>query len=375
MATKRDYYEILGVSRSADDREIKKAYRKIAMESHPDRNPGDAKAEETFKEAAEAYGVLSDADKKAAYDRYGHDAFRQGGGPNIDPNDIFSSFSDIFAEMFGGGGGRSRDPNAPSRGEDLQLTLRVPFEFAVHGGSEPVTIPRTRTCKTCDGNGARPGTSPAKCTACGGRGQVILQQGLFRVQTTCNRCRGRGVVIEHPCTTCHGSGEEKYSDKVTIKVPAGVETGTRLRMSGQGNGGRRGGESGDLYIVLQVEPSDLFERDGADLHLPCEVDFTQAALGGTVAIPTTEGTREVPIAPGTQHGDRYTLRGAGLKRVNRDSRGDLVVHFQLRVPKELTERQRELLRQLAEENGVEVARHHEGFFARLAKMFSPSADS
>lgn len=379
MTTARDYYQILGVPRSADDQELKKAYRKIARENHPDHNPGDAKAEELFKQATEAYSVLSDGEKRPMYDRLGHDAFRQGGGgpgPGFDPNDIFSNFGDIFAEMFGGGGfgGRQRDPSAPARGDDLQKRLQVPFEYAVHGGTATVKVPRSRRCTTCDGSGAKSGTRPASCTQCGGRGQVVLQQGLFRVQTACPRCKGRGTVIEHPCTTCKGSTEETIVHEVNVKVPPGVETGHRLRLSGNGNHGRNGGPAGDLYILLEVEPSDVFEREGANLHLPCDIDFTQAALGGTVEIPTTDGTREVTIAAGTQHGQTHLLRGVGLRHVNRDARGDLIVHFQIKVPRDLSTRQRELLTQLAEENGAKVKAAHAGLFSKLASIFSNGAE-
>ncbi len=373
MATRRDYYEVLGVSKDVDEKELKKAYRKIAMDNHPDRNPGNAEAEERFKAAAEAYAILSDPEKRATYDRFGHDAFSGGGGgAGFDPNDIFSNFGDIFSELFGGGGfGGRRNPNAPSAGEDLQMTLRVPFEFAVHGGQTPVSVPRTHTCDTCSGSGAKEGSSPRTCSQCNGSGVMLLQQGLFRVQTTCNRCRGQGTFIEDKCGTCNGAGSVRKTEEVVVKVPAGVDSGMRLRIAGKGNAGRKGGPAGNLYIVLDVAQSELFERDGADILMPYTVDFTQAALGAEVEIPTIDGKTTIRIKPGTQHGDQTRIPGAGLQYVNRkDRRGDFHVEFRIEVPRDLNARQRELLTELAEVNQVKVKQRHEGLFNRLFSFFS-----
>jgi molecular chaperone DnaJ len=373
MATRRDYYEVLGVSRDVDEKELKRAYRKIAMDNHPDRNPGNAEAEERFKAAAEAYSVLSDTEKRAKYDRFGHEAFAGGGGgAGFDPNDVFSNFGDIFSELFGGGGfgGARRNPNAPSAGEDLQMTLRVPFDFAVHGGQTPVTVPRTHTCDTCSGTGAKEGSSPKTCGQCNGNGVMLLQQGLFRVQTTCNRCRGQGTVIEDKCGTCNGQGSVRKTEEVVVKVPAGVDSGMRLRIVGKGNAGRKGGPSGNLYIVLDVAQSELFERDGADILMPYTVDFTQAALGAEVEIPTIDGKTTIKIKPGTQHGDRTRIAGAGLQYINRKNRGDFHVEFRIEVPRDLNARQRELLTELAEVNQVKVKQRHEGLFNRLFSFFS-----
>lgn len=378
MADKRDYYEVLGVERDADDREIKKAYRKLALQNHPDRNPGDAAAEERFKEASEAYAILSDAEKRATYDRFGH-AGLGGAGAGADAGDIFSAFSDIFSDFFGfnaGGPGGRRDPNAPRRGQDLQLQLEVPFTFAVHGGEKVVTIPVHDECETCDGTGAAPGSSPTKCSTCGGAGQVRHSQGLFTIQTGCPRCRGRGTVIETPCTTCHGRGRVERDKEVTVKVPAGVDTGNRLRIRAEGESGANGGPAGDLYIRLVVEPSDVFERDGRDLHLPLPIDFPTAALGGEVQIPTLDGSEKVTIKSGTQHGDVRRLRGEGLPSPNSGGRGDLYIHFRIEVPTKLSGRQRELIEELAQESGSSTAGQKHGFFDRIREIFDrPRSDT
>jgi len=374
MSQKRDYYQVLGVERGAGEADIKKAYRKLALENHPDRNPDNPEAAERFKEAAEAYGVLSDAEKRATYDRFGHAGLGGGGAPP-DMNDIFSSFGDIFADVFGfgGGGGQRRDPNAPRRGNDLQMRLVVPFEMAVHGGERKLDIPRDVPCSTCDGSGAEPGTKPAKCTTCDGRGQVRMQQGMFAVQTHCPRCRGRGTIIASPCKKCGGRGVEQKIGEVTVKIPPGVETGNRLRLRGEGEAGAKGGPAGDLFIQLEVEESDVFQRNGADLHLPLPIHFAQAALGAKLEIPTLTGTLAVEVPAGTQHGDNKKVRGEGLPRVNqKNARGDLFIHFQVEVPKKLSKRERELLEQLAQEAGVAHDQRH-GFFDRIRDIFQPGS--
>ena len=371
MTQKRDYYEVLGVEKAASEKEIKKAYRRLALQYHPDRNPGDAEAEERFKELAEAYAALSDADKRAMYDQYGHAGLGGGAAPNMD--DIFSSFGDIFADFFGfgGGGGRQRDPNAPARGNDLEMRLRVPFEFAMHGGSRTIEVPRTKECDRCLGDGAEPGTKPERCPTCGGTGRVRMSQGLFTIQTSCNRCGGRGTIITSPCTKCHGKGQLREMHEVEVKVPPGVSSGNRMRYRGEGDPGRNGGPAGDLYILLEVEPSELFERDGADLHLALPIHYAQAALGGEVTIPTLDGEETVRIPAGTQHGDQKRLSGEGLPHVNRRrGRGDLYIHFTLSVPKNVRGRERELLEELAEFAGVDTRQRH-GFFDRLKDLFKP----
>ncbi len=372
MSEKRDFYEILNVSRDAGEREIKKAYRAVALESHPDRNPGDAAAEERFKEAAEAYSVLSDAEKRAKYDRFGHAGLSGGGGPS--PEDIFSNFGDIFADLFGfGGGGRQANPNAPRRGADLQMRLSVPFEYAVHGGEERVQVPRTEECEPCEGSGAEPGTSVVTCPQCRGQGRVHHQQGLFTVQTTCPRCRGAGKAVDSPCKACRGAGAVEVEREVLVKIPPGVETGNRLRLRGEGENGANGGPIGDLYIHLQVEPSDLFERQGADLHLPLPLHFAQAALGAELTIPTLEGELTVDVPAGTQHGDKKRVRGEGLPNVNRKkARGDLYIHYQIEIPKKLSKRERELLEELANEGDIEINAKH-GFFDRIRDLFERPA--
>ncbi|MCB9520980.1 MAG: molecular chaperone DnaJ [Myxococcales bacterium] len=370
MSEKRDFYQVLGVERTDDDATIKRAYRKLALENHPDRNPDDPEAAERFKEAAEAYSVLSDAEKRATYDRFGHAGLGSGGGPDV--NDIFSNFGDIFADFFGfSSGGRQRDPDAPRRGNDLERRLQIPFETTVHGGEMRVDVRREVPCGTCEGSGAEPGTTPTKCNTCDGRGQVRHSQGLFTVQTTCPRCRGRGTMIASPCKACSGRGVELKTGEVLVKIPAGVETGNRLRLRGEGGPGAKGGPPGDLFILLEVEPSDVFQRDGADLHLPFPIHYAQAALGAELEIPSLEGTIKVEVPAGTQPGDTKRIRGEGLPRVGqRGARGDLFIHFLVEVPKKLGKRERELLEALAEEVGVARAERH-GIFDKIRELFQP----
>ena len=367
MESPRDYYDVLGVERTANEADIKKAYRRLAMKYHPDKNPGDAEAEQLFKEAAEAYSVLSDAERRSTYDRFGHAGLNGGaGGGYRDFNDIFSSFADIF----GGFGGRPRDPRAPQRGDDLKMRVRVPFEFAMHGGQHTVRVPRTVSCTTCDGNGAEPGTSPVTCQQCGGSGQTSHQQGLFILQTTCNRCRGRGTIIDSPCRTCRGQGAVRTEDDVNVRIPPGVDSGMRMRVRGEGGAGLNNGPAGDLYLVLEVEQPEGFERDRQNLHIRVPVHFTKAALGGTVCLPTLDGDQCVTIKQGARHGDTFSLRGAGLPDVNNpERRGDIVAHIEIEVPRKLTARQRELLEELARESGVEVDEKHH-LFDRIKGLFS-----
>lgn len=375
MSEKRDFYEVLGVDRETGARDIKKAYRKLAMESHPDRNPDDPEAEARFKEAAEAYSVLSDDDKRTAYDKYGHAAFSGGAAPDV--NDIFSNFGDIFADFFGFSQQqqRQRNPNAPRRGADLQMRLQVPFEYAVHGGEKQVEVPRNLDCANCSGSGAAPGSSPQRCGGCAGSGRVHLRQGLFSVQSTCRQCGGAGQTIAEPCPECHGRGAIEERRDVTVKIPAGVETGNRLRLRGEGEAGSKGGPEGDLYIHLEVERSELFDRDGADLHMPLPIHYAQAALGTKIEVPTVNGTTTIEVKPGTQPSEVQRVRGEGLPRINRkNANGDLYIHFRIEVPSKLSKRERELLEELAEEAGVH-AKERSSVFDRVRDLFSgPDAE-
>lgn len=371
MAEKRDYYEILGVPKTADDKEIKKAYRQLALKFHPDRNPGDAAAEASFKEASEAYAVLSDADKRAAYDRFGHAGVGAGAGPGgagFDPNDIFSQFGDIFSDLFGQQ--RQRDPNGPARGNDLQMAIEVNFDVAVHGTKRTITVPRKVACGTCSGSGAKPGTQPKRCTQCNGTGQMRLNQGFLTLQTTCNQCRGRGTVIAEPCGDCRGTGQKVEKSELVVNIPAGIDSGNRIRYGGKGEEGRRGGPAGDLYVVVNVKDSEIFHREGPDLLLELPVDFSIAALGGRVDIPTLDGTRPLEIEGGTQHATRKVLRGQGLARLDGRGRGDLVVELQIQIPRKLTRKQRELIESYQQEASITATSHtRPGLFDKLKALF------
>ena len=363
---KRDYYDVLGVNREVDERELKRAYRKLAMQYHPDRNPGDSEAEAKFKEAAEAYEVLSDGEKRGIYDRFGHDGLngRMGGGGagfgNVE--DIFSQFGDVFGDFFGFG--RQRSPNAPARGADLRLDLKLEFEDAVFGATREVEIPRHVPCGTCDGSGAKPGTEKKTCSMCAGRGQVHHSQGFFTLTSSCPQCQGAGQVIADPCDTCSGQGLVEEIREVSVKIPPGVNDGMRLRIRGEGEAGQRGGPTGDLYVFLHVKPSDVFERVDADLHLKAEISFVQAALGCELEIPTLEGTTTIKVPAGTQYGDVETLRGEGIQVVNRPGvKGNLHVHFIVQIPKKLDGQQRELLEKYAEVSDISIK--EPSFFRKL----------
>lgn len=346
--SKRDYYEVLEISRTASEQEIKSAYRKLALKYHPDRNQGDKAAEEKFKEAAEAYAVLSDGDKRARYDRFGHQGV--GGGPQgFDPSqftgfeDIFGGLGDIFG--FGGGGGRR---SGPQRGADLRYDLEIKFEQAAKGVETNIQIPRQETCETCRGNGAAPGTQPTTCPQCRGTGQLRYQQGFFTVARTCGQCRGTGKVITKPCQTCHGAGTTEQQRKLTVKIPAGIATGQRLRLTGEGEGGTLGGPPGDLYVVIYVQEHKFFQRDGNNLHYNMPLPFTTLALGAEIKVPLIEGEDTLKIPEGTQPGTSFKLRGKGMPDVSGRGHGDLLVTVQGVTPKRLTKEQRKLLEQLAE---------------------------
>lgn len=350
MAAKRDYYEVLGVSRNATQEEIKKAYRRLALQYHPDKNPGNKEAEEKFKEAAEAYAVLSDPEKRAHYDRFGHAGVGEQPFTGFSP-DIFADFADILGSFFGFEGifGR-RTATGPQRGADLRTVVRISFEEMASGVEKVLHIPREENCPTCGGTGAAPGSRPVTCSVCGGRGQVRLHQGFFSLVRTCPQCDGSGRVIASPCNECHGSGRVERRKEVRFSIPAGVESGTRLRLVGQGEEGVRGGPPGDLYVQIEVEPHDVFVRQGADIHVEVEISAFLAALGGDIQVPTLSGAETVRLPEGSQPGDTVVLRGQGLPRVGRGGRGDLVAHLKVVVPKKLSAKQRELLRQLLAED-------------------------
>lgn len=360
VMTNRDYYEVLGVSRDASDTEIKRAYRKLAMKFHPDRNPDDPDAETRFKEAAEAYEVLSDPEQRQIYDRFGHEGLggassRGPGGPGFqDINDIFAEFGDIFGDMFGFGG-RSQKRGGPSRGADLRYDLELSFEEAAFGTAKVITIPRHRECERCEGSGAEPGTEPSACPTCNGQGQVEHSQGFFTLSSTCPQCNGSGQIIEDECADCGGTGIVEEEREVQVKVPAGVGNGTRLRLRGEGEAGRSGGDRGDLYVFLHVEPSEVFERDGADLHYTAELSFVQAALGCEVEVPTLGEPQRVTFEPGTEYGDTRVLRDEGIQQLGSNRRGNLLVHAHIRTPQNLDEEQRRLLAEFARLSGIEVA--------------------
>ncbi len=350
--SKRDYYLVLGLERNASDPDIKSAYRKLALKYHPDRNPGDKSAEEKFKEAAEAYSVLADADKRARYDRFGHAAVAgSGAGPGFDPT-IFAEFDDIFGsigDIFGLGGmfgGRRR--GGPQRGADLRYDLEITFEQSASGTETTVQIPRHETCETCNGSGAAPGSSPTACPQCRGTGQLRYQQGFFTVARTCGQCRGSGRIISKPCQTCHGAGVVEQLRKLTVKVPAGIATGQRLRLSGEGEAGAKGGPPGDLYVVISVQEHPFFQRDGNDLACEIPVNFTTLALGGEIKVPSVSGDPQtLKVSEGTATGSVFRLRGKGMPDVSGRGRGDLLVTVQAITPRKLTREQRKLLEQLA----------------------------
>jgi len=360
----RDYYDILGVAKEASADEIKKSYRKLAMKYHPDRNPGDAEAEANFKEAAEAYEVLSDVQKRRIYDAYGHQGLKNTGysGPGT-AEDIFSSINDLFGDLFGfGTRNRQRNPNAPIPGDDLRYDMEISFMDAVHGTVREVEVTKRETCWTCEGSGARPGHRPEMCPTCHGRGQVIRSQGFFQVSSTCPQCNGAGQIINEPCNDCHGQGLLNKTKKVSIKIPAGVDTGARMRLRGEGEGGRRGGPSGDLYVVIHVKPHDYFHREGQTIFLRFPVSMVRAALGCEVEVPTIHGTKSLKIPAGTQSGERFTLKHEGVPGLHSKSKGDMIVEVQVKTPTKLSKQQKKLLKEFAEEGGDA---QDEGFLARL----------
>ena len=342
---KRDYYEVLGVSRHASEEEIKKAYRKLAMKYHPDRNPGDKAAEEKFKEVKEAYETLSDPNKRAAYDQYGHAGLEGGlggGGFQHGFGSFADAFSDIFGDLFGGGSRRS----SVYRGADLRYNLEITLEEAARGTETRIRIPTMDTCGTCGGSGAKPGTQSVTCAMCGGHGQVRMQQGFFSIQQTCPNCHGSGKTIAHPCPECGGAGRVKRYKTLVVKIPAGVDEGDRIRLSGEGEAGINGGPPGDLYVVIHLKEHPVFRREGDDLHCEMPISFTTAALGGEIEIPTLDGHARIRIPEETQTGRVFRLRGKGIRGVKSQEPGDLYCHVVVETPVNLSPRQKELLREL-----------------------------
>lgn len=374
--SKADYYEVLGVSRDANDQELKSAYRKQALKYHPDRNPGDKAAEEKFKEASEAYQVLSDADKRAAYDRFGHAGLNSQGfgagspfGGAVDLGDIFG---DLFGEMFSMGGGQRGGPRAQraQRGDDLRFDLTINFEDAIFGVETEAKIRRLETCSACKGHGSASGRGPTVCGHCQGHGQLRYQQGFFSVARTCAACGGTGSVISDPCPACRGEGRATSEIKLNVRVPKGVEEGTRIRYGGEGDAGRRGGPKGDLYVILSIRKHDFFERRGQDLHCVLPISFPQAALGAEIEIPGIEGPIEIKIPEGTQSGKELRVKGRGVPYLNERGSGDLVVKVAVQIPRKLNRAQRELVEQLAETLSVENKPASPGLIDKMKDLFS-----
>lgn len=368
--SKRDYYEVLGIGRDADEQQLKSAYRRLAMEHHPDRNPNDKHSEERFKEAAEAYSVLSDPQKRSAYDRFGHQAVQGAGGAGFDPSSV--DFSDILGEFFGlgdlfGGGGRRR--NGPQRGEDLRYDLEIEFEDAVFGKTVDIQAPRLEACKHCKGKGAEPGTGTTTCPTCRGRGEVLYQQSFLSIRRTCGQCNGAGEIIKKRCTVCHGEGYSQVNRKLKVNIPPGVDGGTRLRLSHEGQPGPNCGPNGDLYVMLKVREHAIFDRHGNDLHCRIPVNVAQAALGAEIQVPTLEGADHVKIPEGTQTGAQFRLRGKGVPHVNGHGRGDLFIHIDVKVPAKLNRAQRELFEQLRESLPVENEPAEKGIFEKVKDYF------
>src|SRR5438874_3326001 len=365
---KRDYYEVLGVSRDATDEEIKKAFRKLAHQHHPDKNPGNRKAEERFRELAEAYQVLSDAERRSMYNRFGHAAFEQGGG--VGGFEFGAGFEDILGDLFGDffGTGRTRGRTRARRGQDLRYDLEVTFEEAAFGCEKTIAVPRLSACETCGGRGAKPGTAPKTCPQCRGSGQVRFQQGFFSIAKTCGHCNGQGTIIAQPCASCGGSGVQRRTHQLNIKIPPGVDSGSRLKLRGEGEAGANAGTPGDLYVVLSVREHPLFAREGSDVVCEVPLSFAQAALGAEIDVPTLDGPARVKIPAGTQSGHVFRLKGRGIPDLNGYGRGDEIIRVVVETPRKLSPRQRELLEEVARLSGEEVHPLSKSFLEKVKSM-------
>jgi molecular chaperone DnaJ len=369
--SKRDYYEILGVSRTCTEVELKAAFRKLAMQHHPDRNPGDADCEHRFKEINEAYDVLKDGDKRAAYDRFGHAAFEHGGmggGAHGFSADFGSTFADIFEGIFGMGGARGR-ASGRERGSDLRYNMEISLDEAFTGKTAQIRIPTSVTCEVCSGSGAKAGTKPKQCATCGGAGKIRHAQGFFTLERTCPACHGRGQVIDDPCPTCSGAGRVMRERTLSVNIPAGVEDGTRIRLAGEGEAGLRGGPAGDLYIFLSIQPHEFFQRDGADLHCRVPISMVAAALGGDFEVPAIDGSKvRVKVPSGTQTGRRFRLSGKGMPVLRAKQTGDMYVQVAVETPQNLTKRQRELLSEFEKLSSDNTQPESAGFLSRVKEF-------
>jgi molecular chaperone DnaJ len=378
MTGKQDYYDLLGVGRDADPETIKRAYRKLAMQFHPDRNPGDTGCEHRFKEINEAYDVLKDEDKRAAYDRFGHAAFENGGGRGAsDFGFNFSSgFADIFDEMFGEFTGGRRGGNAASRGADLRYNLEISLEEAFHGKQATIRVPNSAACDECSGSGAAKGSKPVACPTCHGRGKVRAQQGFFTIERSCPACHGVGRIIENPCRVCQGQGRVRREKTLSVNIPAGVEDGTRIRLSGEGEAGLRNGPPGDLYIFLSITPHRFFQRDGANIYCRVPISMVTAALGGSFEVPCVDGTRaKVNVPTGTQSGHQFRLKGKGMSVMRSNQRGEMYIQAAVETPVNLTRKQRELLAEF-DKSGKrdETNPETEGFFSKVRELWDDLRD-
>jgi molecular chaperone DnaJ len=367
---KQDFYETLGVSRTASADELKSAYRRMAMKYHPDRNPGDHAAEQKFKEVNEAYDILKDDQKRAAYNQFGHAAFEQGGAGGPGGFGFSGGFADIFEEMFGAMGGGRRESGPTRSGSDLRYNLEIPLEEAFKGKQTTVRVNTFAQCEPCRGSGAEAGSAPATCRTCQGHGRVRAQQGFFTIERTCPTCQGAGTVIEKPCRSCGGQGRVRREKTLSVSIPSGVEDGTRIRLAGEGEVGLHGAPAGDLYIFISIAQHQIFQRDGANIYCRVPIPFTTAALGGTIEVPTVEGTMtRVTVPPGTQSGHRFRLKAKGMTVLRSPLRGDMFVQAVVETPVNLTKRQQELLREFEKEGGGKTNPESEGFFARVKEFF------
>ncbi|MDY6832526.1 MAG: molecular chaperone DnaJ [Thermodesulfobacteriota bacterium] len=364
MAVKRDYYEILGVARDVSETELKKQYRKIALKCHPDKNPGNKEAEDQFKEASEAYAVLCDPEKRQIYDQYGHAGLEGlGNGRGTGFDDIFSSFGDIFEDFFGFGSGR-RSRRGPRKGEDLRYDLTIDFLEAAFGKQTEIELEKLEPCSACEGTGCAEGTQPETCRHCGGTGQATRSQGFFVVKTTCPACRGTGRMIPSPCAKCRGNGREMVKKTVSLKIPAGVDTGSRLRLSGEGEAGDPGGRPGDLYVFINVRPHEFFQRNNNDVLCIMEISFVQASLGATISVPTLTGERDLEIPKGTQYGDIFRFKGEGIASLRSGNRGDQIIQVEIKTPTRLNKKQEELLSEFSRLESDKISNKLKNLFKR-----------